>query len=284
MGNISRRAFMRSSVACGIGAGVAGCISGRQDGGNKETRYIAAYDTESGGCLAACQKIVEVHRRFDMPATFFIVGKTLEANPKEYLALLDDPLFEIASHTYSHRMLRNNDFCGAAVSKEQKREEIFKGKEASERVFERRCVGLRPGCGFDNGFQGDPEVLGYLREAGIESVDLLTKLGLAGVAVEARGSAGLERLRAYLQRSAEEGDDFNVVSAFLAHRFDRYGLSDDGHRAAIDVLAAVRFASVFLDFSSPSDYEAFFTELPEAKAGEVVSSAAAPTRPPGPRR
>jgi transcriptional repressor NrdR len=29
----------------------------------------------------------------------------------------------------------------------------------------------------------------------------------------------------------------------------------------IDVLAAVRFASVFQDFSSPGDYEAFFSEL-----------------------
>ncbi len=40
-------------------------------------------------------------------------------------------------------------------------------------MFERRCVGLRPGCGFDNGFQGDPEVLGFLREAGIEYVSSL---------------------------------------------------------------------------------------------------------------
>ena len=31
--------------------------------------------------------------------------------------------------------------------------------------------------------------------------------------------------------------------------------------SAIDVLAAVRFASVFLDFSRPSDYEAFFSQL-----------------------
>jgi hypothetical protein len=31
--------------------------------------------------------------------------------------------------------------------------------------------------------------------------------------------------------------------------------------SAIDALAAVRFASVFRDFSSPSDYEAFFAEI-----------------------
>ena len=70
------------------------------------TLYIAAYDTESPSCLAACRKIVEVHRRFDMPATFFLVGKILMADPDDYRELLDDPLFEIASHTYSHKMLR----------------------------------------------------------------------------------------------------------------------------------------------------------------------------------
>jgi peptidoglycan/xylan/chitin deacetylase (PgdA/CDA1 family) len=82
----------------------------------KKTRYIAAYDTESPACLAACRKIVEVHKRFEMPATFFILGKTLDANPSEYRQLLDHPLFEIATHTYTHQMLRDNNFCGSAVS------------------------------------------------------------------------------------------------------------------------------------------------------------------------
>jgi transcriptional regulator NrdR family protein len=55
--------------------------------------------------------------------------------------------------------------------------------------------------------------------------------------------------------------------------------------SSIDVLAAVRFASVFLDFSSPSDYEAFFSELPEAKRGAAVSSSnAREAKPSGQRR
>jgi peptidoglycan/xylan/chitin deacetylase (PgdA/CDA1 family) len=108
-----------------------------------------------------------------MPATFFILGKTLDANPAEYRKLLDHPLFEIATHTYTHQMLRNNDFCGPAVSLEERRKEIFKGKEAVERVFERPCIGLRPGCGFDNGLKGDREVLELLREAGIQYVSSL---------------------------------------------------------------------------------------------------------------
>jgi hypothetical protein len=42
----------------------------------------------------------------------------------------------------------------------------------------------------------------------------------------------------------------------------------------IDALAAVRFASVFRNFSSPSDYEAFFAEI-EAHADAVKAVKAA---------
>jgi hypothetical protein len=49
---------------------------------------------------------------------------------------------------------------------DQRRDEIFKGKEAVERIFERPCIGLRPGCGFDNAFAGEPKVLELIKEAG----------------------------------------------------------------------------------------------------------------------
>jgi hypothetical protein len=173
MNSISRRDFIRSTVLCGIGTSILSCQAKFQSSSKKQTQYIAAYDTESPACLAACRKIVEVHKRFEMPATFFILGKTLEANPSEYRELLDDPLFEIATHTYSHQMLRDNDFCGSAVSLDERRKEIFKGKEAIEGVFERPCIGLRPGCGFDNALKGEPEVLELIREAGIQYVSTL---------------------------------------------------------------------------------------------------------------
>ena len=173
MHRISRRDFVKSTVLCGVGATVVSCTTEVRDAGQKKARYIAAYDTESPACLAACRKIVEVHKRFAMPATFFIVGKTLDAHPDEYREFLDHPLFEIATHTYSHRMLRDNVFCGSAVSLDERRKEIFKGKEAVERVFGRPCIGLRPGCGFDNAFKGEPAVLELLREAGIRYVSSL---------------------------------------------------------------------------------------------------------------
>jgi hypothetical protein len=134
------------------------------------TRYIAAYDTEQSACLPGVRKIVEVHRRHKMPATFFLVGRILKADAAEYRRLLDDPLFEVASHTWSHGMLRDNPFCGPALSAEGIAEQIRRGKTAVEEVFERPCLGMRPGCGFVDGLQGAPRVLQVVRDAGLRYV------------------------------------------------------------------------------------------------------------------
>jgi peptidoglycan/xylan/chitin deacetylase (PgdA/CDA1 family) len=111
-----------------------------------------------------------MHRRFEMPATFFITGKCLENSPDEYRELLSDPLFEIASHSYSHKLFRNHDFCGPAASTEAIRDEIVLGKEWVERVFERPCTGIRPGCSFPDGLKGAPNILELIEEAGYHYV------------------------------------------------------------------------------------------------------------------
>jgi peptidoglycan/xylan/chitin deacetylase (PgdA/CDA1 family) len=170
---ISRRDFVGSIIAGGIGAAVMTDLTRGRESRHTKTRYIAAYDVESASCLAACRKIVELHRRFEVPATFFIVGKVLDANPTEYKKLLDNPLFEIASHTFSHRMLLDNDFCGPAVPMQERQKEIFKGKESVERVFERECVGIRPACGFVDAFRGEPALLELIQKAGFKYVSSL---------------------------------------------------------------------------------------------------------------
>lgn len=62
------------------------------------------------------------------------------------------------------------------------------------------------------------------------------------------------RLIDRLERELQESGEREVTSDHIGRR----ALEE---LSAIDVLAAVRFASVFLDFSSPGDYEAFFSEL-----------------------
>jgi len=88
----------------------------------------------------------------------------------------------------------------------------------------------------------------------------------------------VERLVERVERELQESGEREVTSDYLGRR----ALQE---LSAIDVLAAVRFASVFLDFSSPSDYEAFFCELPEAKRGDAPSgSKLHEVKPPGRRR
>ena len=62
------------------------------------------------------------------------------------------------------------------------------------------------------------------------------------------------RLIDRVERELQESGEREVTSDHIGRR----ALEE---LSAIDALAAVRFASVFLDFSSPADYDAFFSEL-----------------------
>ena len=70
-----------------------------------------------------------------------------------------------------------------------------------------------------------------------DAVDILERLGYSGIAAEARGSDALNRLDRYHELSLEKGENFKVMTVFLAHRFDKYGFDDSAHKAAIDRLA-----------------------------------------------
>jgi len=70
-----------------------------------------------------------------------------------------------------------------------------------------------------------------------DAVEMIESIGYAGIAVEARGEMSLNRLDEYNDWSRRKGDDFEVVAAFMAHRFDKFGFSDAAHKAAIDRIA-----------------------------------------------
>ncbi len=135
------------------------------------TRYIAAYDTENiDHALEALPPLIHLHRKYEIPATFFVVGRLLEQDGPKYRELLDDPLFDIQTHTYSHQMLKDSRPHGPAVSLEEMEIEVGRGKQLVEDVFEREVIGLRPGCGFENGFTGAPERLEIIRRHGLKYV------------------------------------------------------------------------------------------------------------------
>jgi len=79
---------------------------------------------------------------------------------------------------------------------------------------------------------------GGLEKMEVESIfELLTNLNYSGIVVNGRGESALKRLDKYLELSESQGGNFRVYSAYLAHRFDKYGFSDTDHRAAIDRIA-----------------------------------------------
>jgi peptidoglycan/xylan/chitin deacetylase (PgdA/CDA1 family) len=150
MSEMSRRQLIKAAVGISMTSAALSRAGRLAPDSGTQTRYIAAYDTESAAC-----------------------ARTLLANPKEYRKLLDYPLFEIASHTYDHEMLRDNDFCGSAAPARQKRKEVVESKKIIEDISERPCIGLRPGCGFDNALREATDVLALVREAGYKYVSSL---------------------------------------------------------------------------------------------------------------
>jgi len=81
-------------------------------------------------------------------------------------------------------------------------------------------------------------------------------------------TAAVERLVDRVERALHESGEREVTSDHIGRRVLE-------ELSAIDALAAVRFASVFRDFSSPSDYEAFFAEIAVDAASGGAESAEA---------
>ena len=183
------------------------------------TRYIAAYDTEHIDlCLPAAEQLVALHRKHEVPATFFIVGKLLEKDGPAFRKLLDDPLFDVQSHSYSHRMLRTSPQHGPGISLEEMEYEVAEGKRLVDEVFECDSIGFRPGCGFENGFTGAPDRLEMFRRHGIKfiSADLRGPLGTIPndmaqpYAYEADGYGDITEIPGH-------GWHDNVLKAWTAH-------------------------------------------------------------------
>ena len=130
---------------------------------------LLAYDTESDACLESVKKIVKVHEKHEYPATFFIVSRLLDEQGDEYKAILKDhPLFEIASHTMTHMLLRHNRWGGGPGPEEKFHDEIVGSKGQLENHFKCSVKGFRSPYGWPEGLSGADNLLPLIREAGYE--------------------------------------------------------------------------------------------------------------------
>lgn len=136
------------------------------------TVYAASYDLENVDlCIPGAAKLAEVHRRYEMPATFFCVGSVVEKRGDELKRIFGgDPLFDLQSHTYYHRMLRDHLVHGPGIPVEELWVEVGKAADLLGDVFGTRPIGMRSGCGFEHGMKGEPERLKVIAGCGMEYI------------------------------------------------------------------------------------------------------------------
>ena len=96
---------------------------------NKENNIALTFDCGSGA--SDIPQIMEILKKADVKATFFVLGIWAEQNP-EALKLIYENGHEIANHSYSHK-------APSKLTKEQMEVEIDKCNDAIEKI-----IGIRP--------------------------------------------------------------------------------------------------------------------------------------------
>ncbi len=136
------------------------------------TVYVAGYDLENVElAVPAARKLVEIHRKYEAPATFFCLARVVEEHGEELRKIFgNDPLFDIQSHTYTHRMLRDHKIHGPAIPLEEMYFEVGKAADLIGDVLGKRPIGMRSPCGFEHGMKGEPERLKIIVECGMKYI------------------------------------------------------------------------------------------------------------------
>lgn len=104
--------FGRSWIVIAV---LSGMLSGGPAEGGSLEWLIVEHGPRDSGKIAltfdACptgmadeydQKVIEILRREQVPATLFLSGKWVRRNPDKAKLLADHPLFELANHSYHH--------------------------------------------------------------------------------------------------------------------------------------------------------------------------------------
>jgi peptidoglycan/xylan/chitin deacetylase (PgdA/CDA1 family) len=131
----------------------------------KQPLHVAAYDLEADPAVSvpAARALADVHRRHCAPATFFIVTQLLEAAGPDYRAILDDPLFDIQSHTHTHLNMK-------ASPLDEVRREVELSRRLIADTLGREVSGLTTPGAYTDGLLGCKDLLGLLWESGIRFV------------------------------------------------------------------------------------------------------------------
>ena len=140
---------------------------------------LIRYDTEHTNAetmAGLLEKLVEVHRRHEIPASVFCCGRALDAREGDFRAfwseVKDDPLFDVQDHSYSHVGVGYE----AGKPVEELRADYERSFHAHERVFSVRPIGVSV-CG-TGGADGD-RLKGFDEtEKARQELDMLVGLGM----------------------------------------------------------------------------------------------------------
>lgn len=121
------------------------------------------------------KRMRELHEKLNIPASLFIVGKTLEHSPDAFRELVGHPLFDLQQHTYSHMLLKTicvqNDEGTHIVrggTLEQIRYEVRHTNELLRDILGVECTGITGPYNYYRGLSDRPDILEILAQEGIQ--------------------------------------------------------------------------------------------------------------------
>jgi peptidoglycan/xylan/chitin deacetylase (PgdA/CDA1 family) len=124
------------------------------------------------------QTVVPLHEALNVPATMFIVGRTLDASRDQFQALAGHPLFDMQQHTYSHTLLKTvcmekpdgsfELYRGGTL--EQIRDDVTRAQTAMSDTLGSPAIGLCGPYGYYRGLMDRPDILEILHTAGLRFV------------------------------------------------------------------------------------------------------------------
>jgi len=113
--------------------------------------------------LSGVSVIATILDEYQVPATFFILGRLLDYAGDEYQKLLGErESFDIESHTYTHTSL-----LPGGLSLTELDDEVKRTKELIQKFFGVEAIGVRAPGNYYKGLQGHPDRLKILWDNGV---------------------------------------------------------------------------------------------------------------------
>ena len=143
--------------------------------------FCVGYDVENGRVKITrkfLKSMLKVHEKYEVPATLFVVGKTLEQNIEQFKELVDHPLIDFQQHTYSHLIFKKIhmkvDGVESSVGEDEPIEKIRSELERANASFKTnlgvKVEGLTTPYAFYQGLMDRPDILQALQDNGIKFV------------------------------------------------------------------------------------------------------------------